>query len=115
MAPMRQNFAEVVHARLDDRRLMLFSSRKGLWRAHEVIEVCQGLEGMEVLAQHRRQHLLGGGFARGAVTCTMGMSNLPRYQAASLPSAASVSSKRCRISRAAVLGHLGAQAAAAPF
>ena len=57
----------MVHARLDDRRLMLrgkLQQRQG--RADVVIEVGLGLEGAEAPPQHTGDHLLGGGLSRRA-------------------------------------------------
>ena len=54
----------MVHARLDDRRLMLrpkAQQRQG--RADVVVEIGLGLEGAEAPPQHTGDHLLGGGLS----------------------------------------------------
>ena len=65
--PQIADLAEVVHARLDDRRLMLrHQAQQGLWCTDLVVVVGLGLEGKEMPAQHRGDHLLGGGLSGGA-------------------------------------------------
>jgi len=92
--------------------MLFFQPQEGLWRAHEVIEVCQGLEGMKVLAQHRRQHLLGGGFARGAGDLHHGDVKLAPIPGRKSPQRRlSVIHGDVEFSGQQYLGHLGAQAA----
>lgn len=65
--PQIADLAEVIHACLDDRRLMLrHQAQQGLWRTDLVVVVGLGLEGKEMPAQHRGDHLLGGGLSGGA-------------------------------------------------
>ena len=65
--PQIADLAEVVHARLDDRRLMLrrqLEQRQG--RADVVVEILRRLQGAIPGGQHRRDHLLGGGLPHAA-------------------------------------------------
>ena len=59
--------AEVVHARLDDRRLMLrHQPQQRQRRADVVVEVPLRAQGVVPLREHRGDHLLGGGLSGGA-------------------------------------------------
>ena len=76
--PHAGDLAEMIHAGLDDRRLVpLFQAEKSLGRADEIIVIGQRFQGVEVLSQHRRQHFFGGGFSGGACDLHHGDGKLP--------------------------------------